>query len=89
MATYTLNYDAWDYRNPETGKITRFKKGDSLEGVELSDETVEIMNSTLQGRPMFVKNEEEVAQPGARSVAQDQAANADPANRNPSREKSE
>ena len=56
---YVLAYDAWNPRvETDKGvwnKILRFEKGDTLDGVNLTDEQVEQM--TAGWRPMIVKKD--------------------------------
>jgi hypothetical protein len=55
---YVLAYDAWNPRVETDGaynKILRFEKGDTLDGVELTDKQVEDM--TAGWRPMIVKKD--------------------------------
>jgi hypothetical protein len=56
MATtgYTLNADYWDWTNPDTQKVLRLRRGDTLPAEVVNQEGIDTDEATKGPRPNFL-----------------------------------
>jgi hypothetical protein len=54
MAGYTLNIDHWDWVDPETQKVTRLRRGDTVPAGVVNQEGVDKDEVTKGPRPVFL-----------------------------------
>lgn len=54
---YTLNFDMWNWVNPETQKVTKLSKGDEVPAEVLNQEGVDVDALSQGFNPVFLKSE--------------------------------